>query len=308
MKKTLKLHCITNSLFLILIFAHNSFCCNQFSSIKNTIQEFYKDGINNEFHLIVITPLNLRQEIPFNKIKDLLLESKNPIILNRYCENSISDIKFILLKNNEIIFKEEINASSNSILNNIKVVLKKAIYAENYYILYNHIQNNSNSNSLNISDNSSLKIIELSKNYSSDSPSPIKGIKTNHEVNQNKNNNSISPLSVNLIELQEKAAKNKAKNLSNYNEIPQSKNSKLSSNFVQISNNTEPNPGRRFLYVMIILVCCLAVFGVLIKFSLEWSESSLGELNKIEDNRRKGILEKIKSRNEKIKRIYEMNL
>lgn len=144
-----------------------------------------------------------------------------------------------------------------------------------------------------------------------------------------KNNHSI-PLSVNLIELREKANYKSSGDNHNQNINNEDKNkrnliiensdehnlgidreqlsNRLTGNFVQITSQvTGPNKGKRFLFVMIILICVVAAILVLIKFSLEWATSSRTELNKLNDLSKKTFLDIIKNKNESIGRL-EMNL
>lgn len=307
--------------------------CSYYYNLDRSIELL--NAKNNTYTLFLVSSSHENEFLPINKISSMLNNlSEKPIELKYFCraDNYNKQTKFILVKDSTILLYKKLY-TCNDIMLSIKIMFKDIILAQTLYELYNEIGKSLYN----------IKMIIFNNNYIDNrlidraiSTKPVKVLSENtvspllfkdNTLSLKQSNKEINPLSVNLLEIRNSEIHDtNKKNTNSYNDkilnsnemikinnrelgILSSINTALSSNFVQMTSQSTStiDKGSRFLYTMIILVCVIASLLVLIKFSLEWATTSRLELNKINDMKRKGVLEKFKAKNTSIARI-DMNL
>ena len=273
----------TNSIFTRIDNIETS-NCSYFYSLNQSIDQIKKP---NQYNLLIISSSNEKEFLPLAKISNGLSRLDKPIKIDYQCHGNTYNTKtiFSLLFEEKIILLKELQNYLN-MDDCIDNMLKEIALAQLEYLVFQSVDDKFIDPSLYLELNFKNKL------------APTKILSTNDKpiFIQESYTKLSNKYSISLIQIQPNLNSNSTNSTI-------SSNSSSSVQLVYVSQNSVPNKGLRFLYVMLIVIACISSILVLIYFSLQFGNSSRSEINRLKDNDRKIVLSKIRHVNFSLNKV-----
>jgi len=238
-----------------------------------------KNISNKSTYSLIIISSNEITYSNYLQLKKILDKISNPIISTGFFCNVEQNKKteFILLHENSILLDQEL-PNNLDMVSNIKKILKNVISAQLLFETTKKI------------DKKFIEVPQKQLKLLSRSHDEAKLVENNRKIMNNMDNNNTKK----GIFLELNSSPNYSVSLTHgFNK---------NNEFIQIQQNNIDKGKRLLITIIILIISGLSVLG-LIKYSLEWANMAVLELNKNQENLNKKILERVVFKNNSLQRL-----